>query len=93
MTGSRAGVIVLGTVFVVGVLAVLIYTSIGYHQYEVELCITFKGRRACGTAAGANREEAMRAASNLACSSIASGMTDNIACGRTEPDTIRWIKE
>jgi hypothetical protein len=93
MTNSRTGVLVLGTLLVVGVLATLIYMSIGYHQYEVELCITFKGRRACGTAAGANREEAMRAAANLACSSIASGMSDDIACGRTEPDSIRWITE
>ena len=93
MIDSRRGVFVLGTVLVVGVLATLVYTSIGYHQYEVELCITFEGRRACGTAAGANREEAMRAAANQACSSIASGMTDSIACGRTQPDTLRWISE
>ena len=93
MTNSRAGVLILSAVFVVGVVAMLVYMSIGYHVYEVELCITFEGRRACGTAAGANREEAMRAAANLACSSIASGMSDDIACGRTEPDTIRWIRE
>ncbi len=93
MTNSRAGVFVLGTLLVVGVFATLVYMTIGYHQYEVELCITFEGRRACGTAAGANREEAMRAASTQACSSISSGMTDTIACGRTEPDTIRWIRE
>jgi len=93
MTNSRRGVFLLGTALVIGVLATLIYTSIGYHQFEVELCITFEGRRACGTAAGANREEAMRAAANIACSSIASGMTDSIACGRTPPDTVRWVRE
>lgn len=93
MTTSRLGVFALGTLFVVAVLAVLIYTSLDYHQVEVELCIDYKGRRACGTAAGANREEAMRAAANLACSSIASGMTERIACSRAEPYTIRWIGE
>ena len=93
MTKSRLGVLALGTLFVGGVLAVLIYTSLDYHQFEVELCITYKGRRACGIAAGADREEAMRAASNLACSSIASGMTERIACSRAEPETIRWIGE
>jgi hypothetical protein len=35
----------------------------------------------------------MRAAANLTCSSIASGMSEDIACGRTEPDSIRWISE
>ena len=93
MTTSRFAVFALGTLFVVGVLGVLIYTSLDYHQFEVESCIVYKGRRACGTAAGANREEALRAAANNACSSIASGMTENIACGRTVPDTIRWIGE
>ncbi len=93
MTNSRVGVFALSAVFIIGVLAVLVYTSIGYHQFEVELCITYKGRNACGTAAGATREEAMRAAANLTCSSIASGMSEDIACGRTEPDSIRWISE
>ena len=93
MTNSRVGVFALSAVFIIGVLAVLVYTSIGYHQFEVELCITYKGRSACGTAAGATREEAMRAAANLTCSSIASGMSEDIACSRTEPDSIRWITE
>jgi hypothetical protein len=93
MTKSRFGVFALGTLFIVAVLAVLIYTSLDYHQFEVEVCITYRGRRACGTAAGANREEALRAATNNACSSIAGGMTENIACSRTEPDIIRWIGE
>lgn len=93
MTGSRVAVFALGTLFVIAVLAVLIYTSLDYHQFEVESCITYRGRRACATAAGANREEALRAAANNACSRIASGMTENIACSRTEPDTVRWISE
>ena len=93
MTKSRFGVFALGTLFVAAVLTALIYTSLDYHQFEVESCITYKGRRACGTAAGANREEALRSAANNACSRIASGMTENIACSRTEPDPIRWIAE
>ncbi len=93
MTKARFGVFAVGTLFVAAVLTVLVYTSLDYHQFEVESCIIYKGRRACGTAAGADREEALRAAANNACSSIASGMTENIACSRTEPDTIRWIGE
>lgn len=93
MINSRAGIYVIGALLVVGVLATLIYSTIGYHTFEVELCITFKGRRGCGTAAGANREETLRAAANIACSGIASGMTENIACSRTEPDSVRWISE
>ena len=70
MLKSRAGVVVLAAVFVVAVLAALVYNTIGLHQYTVESCITFKGRRACGTAAGATREEALRSAANIACSGI-----------------------
>ncbi len=90
---SRLGIFVGGTVFVVGVVAMLVYMSLGYHRFEVEVCMTFKGRSNCGTAAGANRPEALAAASRVACATISGGVTETIACDRTEPDTVRWISE
>lgn len=90
---SRLGIIVGSAVFVIGIFATLVYMSIGYHQYQVEVCITFKGRNNCGTAAGANREEALAAASRVACATISGGVTETIACDRTEPDSVRWISE
>ena len=90
---SRLGVAVAVVLFVGGVLTALIYMSIGYHTFEVEVCLTFKGRNNCGIAAGANRQEALAAATRVACSTISGGVTETIACDRTPPDTVRWISE
>lgn len=80
-------------VFLVAAFAVIIYSSMELQQFSVESCITYKGKTACGTAAGATREEALSAAATIACSSLASGMSESIACSRTEPDSIRWLEE
>lgn len=71
----------------------LIYFTLGLARYECEVCVSFRGRSACRTAAGASREEAIRTATDNACSFLASGRTDSMACGRTPPTSIRWIKE
>ena len=93
MDRSRLGLMATVVVFLVAMLAILIYSSIGIHPYEVESCITYNGRTNCGTAAGANRDQALAAAARIACSSIASGMTESIACDDTPPDSVRWIRE
>jgi hypothetical protein len=93
MNKSRAGLIMLVAVFVTAMLAIIIYSSFGIHPYEVEICITYKGRTNCGTAAGATREQALSAGARIACASIASGMTERIACDDTRPDSVRWLRE
>ncbi len=93
MSNSRVGLVATVAVFVAVMLAVIIYSSIGIHPYEVETCITYKGRTNCGVAAGATREQALAAAARIACSSISSGMTESIACDDTPPDSVRWIRE
>ncbi len=93
MDKSRMGLIAAVVVFVAVMLAVIVYSSIGIHPYEVETCITYNGRTNCGAAAGATREQALYAAARIACSSIASGMTQSIACDDTLPDSVRWILE
>ncbi len=93
MDKSRMGLIAAVVAFVVAMLAIIVYSSIGIHPYEVETCITYNGRTNCGTAAGATREQALTAAARIACSSISSGMTQSIACDDTPPDSVRWILE
>ncbi len=73
--------------------AALVYSTLSLARYECEVCVTFNGRSACRVAAGATREEAIRTASDNACAFLASGRTDSMACGRTPPTRIRWIKE
>ncbi len=78
---------------IVLLLAALVYSTLSLARYECEVCVSFRGRSACRVAAGATREEAIRTASDNACAFLASGRTDSMACGRTPPTRIRWIKE
>ena len=71
---------------------ILVYSSLGLGEVKVEVCIEFKGRTGCGTAAAPTEEEALRTAADNACALIASGMTDSIACSRTEPKSIRRLE-
>jgi hypothetical protein len=83
-------VALIGFVFLAAVLGALLYTSLGHGKVRCEVCITYRDRRACRTAAGSTKEEALRAARDNACALIASGVTDSIACQNTTPDSIRW---
>ena len=71
---------------------ILVYSSLGLGEVKVEVCIEFKGRTGCGTAAAPSEAEAVRVAADNACALIASGMTDSIACSRTEPKSIRRLE-
>jgi hypothetical protein len=82
--------VLLGIGFVVLVVVLLIYTTVGHGRVRSEVCITFQGRTACRTASAATKEEALRAAVQNACALISSGVTDSIACQNTPPDSVRW---
>jgi len=66
-------------------LVFMIYSLMGVAQVSCEVCVNFGGRTACSTARGANAKEAQHTATDVACASLASGMTDSIACGNTTP--------
>jgi hypothetical protein len=66
-------------------LTFMIYSMMGVAQVSCEVCISFHGGTQCRTARGANADEAQRTATDVACASLASGMTDSIACGNTPP--------
>jgi hypothetical protein len=61
-------------------------------QYRVEVCMDFEGRSSCRTAAGSTEEFALRSATDNACALIATGVTDTMACTRSQPRSVRWIK-
>ena len=88
---ARAAKIALAAAFLL-FLGLLLYSSLRLGQVTVEVCIEFKGRTGCGTAAAPTEEEAIRTASDNACALIASGMTDSIACSRTPPKSVRRLK-
>lgn len=66
-------------------LVYIIYSSMEVAQVSCEVCITFRGKTECRTAAGANAAEAQRTATDVACTLMTSGMSEGIACGNTPP--------
>jgi len=82
--------VLLGILFIAAVLAVIIYSTINLAQQRVEVCMQFNGRTACRTAAGSTKEFALRTATTNACAEISSGVTDSIACERSEPVKVTW---
>ncbi len=74
-------------------LGILVYSSLRLGAVRMEVCIEFKGRTDCGTAAAPTEEEAIRTATDNACALISSGMTDSIACSRTPPKSVRRLED
>jgi hypothetical protein len=83
------------------IFAVLMAVTIGLILHSVlraskltcEVCVTYHGGTQCRSAAGAAREEAVRTATDNACSFLASGMTESIQCQNTPPDSVRCSGE
>jgi cytochrome oxidase assembly protein ShyY1 len=60
-------------------------------QNRVEVCMAFQGRQNCSTASGTTKEEALRTATDAACTLIAGGVTDTMACTRGNPLSVKWL--
>jgi hypothetical protein len=82
---------VIGIVAVVAFIALLAWLSLGQKQHRVEVCVEFEGRQNCRIASGPTRDQALRTAADNACATIASGMTDSMACSHSKPVSVRWL--
>lgn len=85
----KLGLAAAGFVFV----ALVVYWSLHLGQVKVEVCMEFRGRSNCGTAAAPTEVEAIRTATDNACATISSGMTDSIACSNTPPTSVRRLED
>ena len=54
-----------------------------------EACVSFEGRRVCRSAAAGSPADARRAAVATACATVASGVTQTLACERAVPAEVR----
>jgi len=72
--------VVAAVAFVVVVLAAIAWSTLGNAQIHCEVCVTFNGRTNCGNSASTTREQAERAATDLACNGLVSGMTQLMQC-------------
>lgn len=91
--GNRTGVIIAILVLVLGAGALIVYSSMGLAQFTGEICIRFNGREECRVASGVTREDAIATATEMACATLASGMTQRINCSRTQPSSVNWLEE
>jgi hypothetical protein len=80
------------TVFVLAVIGLLVYSSLGLRKHRVEVCVSFQGRTNCRVASGSTREQAVRAATDNACALLASGMTDSMACTSAPPISVKSLE-
>jgi hypothetical protein len=82
----------IGIVFLLIVAAAIYYSTATLAAHRVEVCMEFHGMTSCRTASGSTEEFALRTATTNACATIASGVTDSMACDRTEPKKVTWLK-
>lgn len=84
--------VLVGVLIVVAVIAVMIYSSLDLASHRVEVCMEFNGRTNCKTASAVTEEAAVRAAITNACADMASGVTETMACERSEPASMAVLK-
>jgi hypothetical protein len=77
---KRKWPVILGAAFILIFIGAMAYSTLGNAQEHCEVCITFNGRTNCGNSAAATREQAERAATDLACNGLTSGMTELMQC-------------
>lgn len=83
---SRFGVISL--IFALAVIALVVFSLQGVHEYTCDVCVTYKGQKQCRTGQGRTRQEAIDKAQTAACAVMTSGMDQVIACGNVEPTSV-----
>jgi hypothetical protein len=81
-----------GLLVAAAILAVIIYSSLDLASHRVEVCMEWKGRTNCKTASASTEEFATRTAMTNACAEMVSGVTDTLACERSNPVRLTILK-
>ncbi|MBM3783131.1 MAG: hypothetical protein FJW30_02165 [Acidobacteria bacterium] len=83
--------IILIAVTAIGLLVLMVSSTLSLGGYKVEICKEFQGRQACGTAVGSSETDAMNTATQVACAQISSGMTESTQCQAGNPVKVTWL--
>ena len=92
LTLGYAGQISLAQGSFVGIGAYVVVSSLNVADVRCEVCVSFGGREACRSVEAATEEEARAGAHSNACALISSGVTDTLACQRTNPSMSRCVR-
>ena len=77
-----------GVIFGAAIVGLVLYLSLGFDQVRCEVCVEYKGRTECRTAAGTDAENASRTARDNACAFLISSKTDAFLCGQGAPKSV-----
>ncbi len=80
---KRSTLYSLAAVFAVA--ALFFWMTTARAKVQCRVCVDFRGRANCATAVGATEQAAREGAQTTACGPIASGMDEQIGCGRAAP--------
>ena len=78
-----------GTAAVLAVAALFFFMTTARAKVQCRVCMAYRGRTNCATAVGPTDQAAREGAQSTACGPIASGMDQQIGCGRTEPVSVQ----
>ncbi|HEX4627640.1 MAG TPA: hypothetical protein VH137_02535 [Gemmatimonadales bacterium] len=70
---------------VLAVAALFFFMTTARAKVRCRVCVEFRGRTNCATARAATEQAAREGAQTTACGPIASGMDEQIGCGRVAP--------
>jgi hypothetical protein len=84
--------VTIGIVFVVVVLAFLVYSSMHIAKYRVEVCVEFHGGNQCRTASADSQDHALRSAQSNACALLVSGVTETMQCEQKPAVSVKWLE-
>jgi hypothetical protein len=82
--------VLVGILIFAALIALIAFSTMNMAKARVEVCMDYKGRTSCRTAAGATKEFALRTAITNACAEITSGVTEVLGCEHTEPTATNW---
>jgi len=74
---------------VLAVAALFFFMTTARAKVQCRVCVEYRGRANCATAAGATEPAARAGAQTTACGPVASGMDQQIECGRTTPASLQ----
>ena len=80
----------LGILFLAVVIGFIVYSTLTTGRVRCQVCITYRGQKACRTASASTRDLALRTATENACALLSSGVTDSNQCNNTPPDSVNW---
>jgi hypothetical protein len=82
--------VVAGVAFIVIFIAAMAWSTLGNAQERCTVCVSYNGQTNCGTSAATSREQAERAATDIACNALTHGMTELMQCQQIAPKQVTW---